>query len=73
MQEALQMLEKWMKKRAMTINESECEYLLTTWNKYRQVNLTLNNNKINRNNHPKFLGIDFNWNLTFKQQTEKII
>ena len=72
MQTALNTIVNWTTKWAMTINETKCEYLLlSTWNKEWkwETQLTINNKRIKRNDHPKFLGVQFDWNLNFSKHT----
>ena len=75
MQKALDKIQEWTKKWRMRINESKTEYILfTPWNKESKWTgqLTVNGKNIKQNNSPKFLGIEFDWNLTFSQHTDKV-
>ena len=60
----------------MRINEENMEYIIfTPWNKEvkYEADLRINDKKINCNDRPTFLGVDFDWNMPFKHHVEKVI
>ena len=75
LQMALDQLTKWAKDNRMKINESKTEQILfTQWNKEINWNagLRVNNKIIVSNPNPRFLGVDFDWNLTFTTHVNRI-
>ena len=75
MQEALSRIEYWASQWAMKINEGKCEYILfSTWNQESkwQGDLKINGTNIARNDNPTFLGVKFDWNMTFNEQVNQI-
>ena len=75
MQKAIDKIYDWARKWRMQLNASKTEYILfTSWNKEAkwEGNLKIGNEKLKRNNAPKFLGVKFDWNMTFNNHVKAI-
>ena len=74
-QSALHVIEKWTKKWRMKLNEDKTEYILfSNWNRDSkwEGHITINGKTIRKNPNSKFLGVTFDWNLSFKSHVENI-
>ena len=68
MQLAIGKIEQWAKKWKMELNAAKTEYILfSNWNRESkwEGHLVLNAQQIKRDDTPKFLGVRFDWNMTF--------
>ena len=75
MQLAIRKIEQWAKKWRMELNAAKTEYILfSNWNKESkwEGHLVLNGQQIKRNDTPKFLGVKFDWNMTFTSHVKQV-
>ena len=75
MQLAIGKIEQWAKKWRMELNAAKTEYILfSNWNRKSkwEEHLVLNGQQIKRNDTPKFLGVRFDWNITFTNHFKQV-
>ncbi|KAK3784245.1 hypothetical protein RRG08_031630 [Elysia crispata] len=73
LQECLTLLEQWTEDWAMSVNAAKTTYsIFSLSTKIPNLRLKINNTLLERENHPKYLGVTFDPRLTWCKQTENV-
>ena len=73
LQECLTLLEQWTEDWAMSVNAAKTTYSIFSLSaKIPNLRLKINNTLLERENHPKYLGITFDPRLTWCKQIENV-
>ena len=73
LRECLTLLEQWTEDWAMTVNAAKTTYsIFSLSTKIPNLRLKINNTLLQRENHPKYLGVTFDPRLTWCKQIENV-